>query len=268
MVDASVNSSEFPSPSVPRVVWSILVSLARTRRPRPQGMDTVDHGAFGAILSELAADAASQLPDHVDDLADYLGQMQTVTPDELTRDDALAYWMNVYNAAALQLGARAFVEGKTSVLGVPGGFSETVVRVGGESLSLDDIEHGKLRRFRDPRIHAGLVCGSISCPTLRREPFGGDVQGQLDDQMHQFLRGGGLRLDTAANRVVLSPVFSWFGRDFVQPHRMPTLMPARRADVLVSVSQRASRSEAEWILGHSPQVTFSHYDWRLGCAVG
>ena len=39
---------------------------------------------------------------------------------------------------------------------------------------LDDIEHGKVRRFGDPRIHSALVCGSVSCPTLRFEPYEGD----------------------------------------------------------------------------------------------
>ena len=57
----------------------------------------------------------------------------------------------------------------------PGAFDAPWAMVGGESLSLNDIEHGKIRRFRDPRIHAALVCGSVSCPTLRYEPFGEDL---------------------------------------------------------------------------------------------
>jgi hypothetical protein len=35
-------------------------------------------------------------------------------------------------------------------------------------LSLDDIEHGVLRReLRDPRVHFALVCASRGCPPLR-----------------------------------------------------------------------------------------------------
>jgi hypothetical protein len=57
-----------------------------------------------------------------------------------------------------------------SVLRMPGAFSAPFVTVAGERLSLDAIEHAKIRRFADPRIHAALVCGSVSCPTLRPPP--------------------------------------------------------------------------------------------------
>jgi hypothetical protein len=39
---------------------------------------------------------------------------------------------------------------------------------GGKPVSLDDIEHEVLRaRFREPRIHFAINCGSNGCPPMR-----------------------------------------------------------------------------------------------------
>ena len=103
-----------------------------------------------------------------------------------------------------------------------------MIEVAGEKLSLIDIEHGKIRRFSDPRIHGALVCGSLSCPTLRPEPFvGSTLQEQLNDQMAQFLRLGGAVVDRDAGVLSLSRVFRWYGSDFVRPRIMPLLFPTR-----------------------------------------
>ena len=40
----------------------------------------------------------------------------------------------------------------------------------------------------DPRLHACIVCASISCPNLRMEAFRPDtVDQQMDQQMRDFL---------------------------------------------------------------------------------
>ena len=113
----------------------------------------------------------------------------------------------------------------------PGAFDTPWAMVGGESLSLNDMEHGKIRRFQDPRIHAALVCGSVSCPSLRYEPFGDNLGEQLDEQIRTFLAGGGAHVDRDSGTLQLSRVFLWYGGDFVRPGRMPTWIPARRRDL-------------------------------------
>ncbi len=222
---------------------------------------------YAKILASLTGSVVEHLPEAEDELVTCLDKMTTVSPDRLTREEALAYWVNVYNAAALRLGARAVRSGTPTVFGIPGAFTSTVVSIAGEDLSLDEIEHGKVRRLGDPRIHPGLVCGAMSCPTLRREPYGGDVGAQLEDQMRSFLSEGALRLEPSANHVVLSPIFSWFGRDFVRPVRMPTVLPARRRAVLIALSAWLDAETVEWVDRVSPSITFSGYDWRLGCAI-
>lgn len=256
------------SPQAVQVAWSILRSLSSVRSPTPTGGGSVDHGRFGTVLSRLDGDAFAELPSVDDDLAEYLESMQDVDPDDLTPGEALAFWLNVYNASALRLAARAARDTTPSVFGLPGAFTTPVVSVANESLSLDDIEHAKIRRFRNPTVHAGMVCGAVSCPTLRHEPFGGAVDRQLDEQMRSFLRGGALRAERQVGRVVLSPIFSWFGGDFTRPQRMPTLLPSRRHRVLEALTEWVGEETSDWIRQADPQVVFGPYDWRLGCVVG
>lgn len=255
------------SPNVLRAGLSIVSALLKVRPPEGFGFDSVNHDRFASVLEFLHGNVVRQLPDAVEELNRYLEELASVEPSQLSRDEALAFWINMYNAAGLRLGAAAVREGVATVFGVPGAFTTPVVKVDGEALSLDQIEHGKIRRFGDPRIHAGLVCGAMSCPTLRREPYTGQIEHQLNDQMRQFLADGAIRVVPAAGEVVLSPILSWFGRDFVAPHRMPTFLPARRRMVLGALTPWLDDETARWIEQVRPSIRYSGYDWGLGCAI-
>jgi len=256
--------TEQPNPLA--VAWSV-TRARRTRRPRPTGTGFVQSTSFAEVLSLLRSDGIAVLPSERGSLARFRFRMEEIDPDALSVDGALAFWLNLYNAGALALAADAFAEGEASVLRVPGAFDTPWAMVGGESLSLNDIEHGKIRRFKDPRIHAALVCGSVSCPSLRNEPFGDDLDAQLDEQMRSFLARGGARVDRDTGTLHLSRIFLWYGGDFVRPGRMPTWIPARRHDLARSVSQWLPDEDANWVIASSPNVEYAAYDWELACSI-
>lgn len=255
-----------PNPLV--VGWSVLGSLLTVRRPGPFGGGSADHGRLAPVLDRIAKEGTAAVARLEDGLDSYLAELAALHPDELTRDEALAYWLNAYNAGALALAGRAVRNGETSVLGVPGGFQETIVTVDGETLSLDDIEHGKLRRFRDPRIHAALICGSVSCPTLQAEPFTGtDIDRALDGLLRDFLSAGACSVDRSGGVVSLSRVFLWFGSDFARPNRMPSFLPASRRRVLGALVPWLDAGTARWIDSSNPRIEFQPYDWGIRCVV-
>ncbi|NNF09093.1 MAG: DUF547 domain-containing protein, partial [Acidimicrobiia bacterium] len=245
---------------------SIVRSL-RVRRPGPGGDDPPpDHSALGEVLRAVQAGGAAVLPDQLDDLDHYTATMAKARPDLLSRSDALAFWLNLYNAGALTLAGETLSTGEASVLRLPGAFTRPVLTVAGETLSLDNIEHGKIRRFQDPRIHAALVCGSASCPTLRHEPYDGDgLTGQLDDQLRSFLRAGGAVIED--DRLMLSRVFLWYGADFVRPHRMPALIPARRSLIARAVTPWLPVHQQQWLRQSKRSIAFQDYDWSVACSV-
>jgi hypothetical protein len=208
------------------------------------------------------------LAESTSDLGAYRDALSSIDPDQLTRQESLAYWINLYNAGALHRAGQAYSDDYESVLRVPGAFSAPWATVEGETMSLDDIEHGKIRRFGDPRIHGALVCGSVSCPTLRNEPFNGAIlDKQLDDQMRTFLVRGGARIDETANTLHLSRVLMWYGGDFARPHRMPTLRPARASSISMAMIPWLDPLDAAYVILEQPKVVFAPYDWGLGCSV-
>ena len=257
-------STESPNPLV---VARSFVGAMRKRRPSPSGGGQVDHGELAAVLDILSERGVAGLATVRSRLHGYRAYLSDIDPDGLTRDEALAFWLNLYNAGALGVAAEAAGQDASSVLRIPGAFHRPWVTIAGEELSLDDIEHGKIRRFRDPRIHGALVCGSASCPTLRYEPYGGaDLDEQLESQMQSFVVGGGAIYEAEKNRLLLSRVFLWFGADFVRPHRMPSWLPVSKRAVANALSPwlppdlRPAAADA--------QITFQPYDWSLACAIG
>lgn len=242
--------------------------MMSVKAPGPFGAGAMHHDLLRHPLSRVADEGTSALSSLTGVLNEYVDGLSQVNPDDLSRAEALAFWINLYNAGALNLVARAESTNTPTVLGVPGGFRSKFASIDGEQLSLDDIEHGKIRRFGDPRIHAALVCGSISCPTLRGEPYQGpSVDQQLDDQLRYLLAAGGCTVDRAGERVLLSRIFLWYGSDFSRPHRMPTLLPASRRSVLAALSPWLDPEIIDWIESTGPEVEFQPYDWGLACAV-
>jgi hypothetical protein len=265
-VEVAMSQPSGPNPAA--VAWSAL-RASRLSRPAPIGSGTVDHGELSAVLDALRRGGVGALVPRRVELKAYRDRLGEVDPDSLSRAEALAFWLNLYNAGALDLAAEGFGAATDSVLRIPGGFTRLWADVAGEALSLDGIEHGKIRRFSDPRFHSALVCGSASCPTLRYEPFTGDrLEAQLDDQMRSFLSSGAAIADDSTNTLRLSRIFLWYGADFVRPHRMPAWIPAGKRAVVRSLLPWLGGDVRRWVETTRPSIEFQPYDWSLACAVG
>lgn len=161
----------------------------------------------------------------------YLARLAATDPDSLGETDRLAFWLNAYNAHALKLIVDNYPVSSILhltpyrlpglPLTIPGTsndpFALGVARVGGKLMSLNDIEHGVVRKdFREPRVHAALVCAAMSCPPLRREAYeGGRLSVQLEDQMRTWLRDPRKnRIPDGAETIRVSKIFDWFKGDF------------------------------------------------------
>lgn len=256
-------------PSVLGAIVSIGRSLITTRRPSPSGTGCASTAGYALVLGEIAARGPDAVEGAWETLEAVVDDLARSDPDMFDRAGALGFWLDLYNAGALALALRTAEVGDPSVLRTPGAFTAPFTTVAGERLSLDAVEHGKIRRFGDPRVHAAMVCGSISCPTLRSTPYSGtDLDAVLDDQLGAFLASGGIVADRGRNVVRLSRVFAWFGGDIVRPARMPTLLPARGAKVLEMLLPHVEADLRKWIVAESPRVEFLSYDWGLRCTVG
>lgn len=169
-----------------------------------------------------------------DALAAALAAIAATDPASLRTDaQKTAFLLNAYNARVLRLvldHPRAMHLERGDLFGQ---FFQTRVPVAGLSLTLNELEHGILRRQDrvdertlpaaaralrpsrlDPRLHVGLNCAAVSCPPLRPTPFtAATVDAELDRAYRAFVASDrAVRLD--GRRLVLSSLFDWFGTDF------------------------------------------------------
>ena len=193
--------------------------------------------------------------------------------------EQIAFWLNTYNALTLKLivdhypihasSVRSLVFPSNSIRQIPGAWNRVKWRVMGRDLTLDEIEHGILRRrFKEPRIHAALVCAAVGCPPLRNEPYTcAALDEQLAHQMRRFLENPAkFRVDAAQNRVYLSPIFDWFAGDFAG-QRAGNIGSdegeRRRYAVLAFIREYVDEEARAALAADSVSVRYLDYDWRL-----
>ncbi len=187
--------------------------------------------------------------------------------EQLSSDnDKKSFWVNIYNAAT----QRALNTDSSSYENRSKFFKEDNILVAGVSLSLDDIEHGILRKSSvkwslgywqnwfagkfekssrvktvDARIHFALNCGATSCPPIRfYEP--GIINQQLDMATESFLTTTS-KYDASNNQVIVSPLMSWFRGDF--GGRKGTIKLLEKFGVIPK--------------GVKPSIKYATYDWTV-----
>ncbi len=109
------------------------------------------------------------------DLDAYLAYVAQVSPHTHaalfpSRPDALAYYLNSYNALALY---GVMLKQPSDFDGFPARvqfFKLTTYRVGGQSVSLYDYENTIIRPLGEPRVHFALNCMVVGC-LCRRSRF-------------------------------------------------------------------------------------------------
>lgn len=111
-------------PNPLKVAGAILRSR-RVTRPMPTGTGVLSHDDLARVLAELRRDGIATLPGSRRALLEYRDRLAALDPRSLTEVEALAFWLNLYNAGALALAADAVDAGAESVLRVPGGRSTT-----------------------------------------------------------------------------------------------------------------------------------------------
>lgn len=216
------------------------------------------------------------------DLDAFAASLSLVNPaefDSWSDQQKIAFWINAYNALTLEAIirnypiesslVRSIVYPKNSIRQIPGVWDNLRFVVAGREITLNEIEHGALRsRFNEPRIHVALVCAAMSCPPLRNEPYAPEnLDRQLDDQARTFLHSlRDLRIDRGEARVYLSPIFKWFGEDFIKTYgtsdKFGGKSDAERA-VLNFISRYVSEADRDFLLHARYKIEYLDYDWSL-----
>ena len=206
------------------------------------------------------------------DTAGYLlSEIKNINEEMLTgqliNDDLKkVFWINIYNAITqLSLSADAGKYKKRDRF-----FSAKQVEVAGKRLSLDDIEHGLLRRSKmkwsfgylnklianpfekkqrvdtlDYRIHFALNCGAKSCPPIAFYSTE-NINKQLDIATNSYLLSE-VEYKPESNMILLPAIMGWFRADFGGKQKMKQML--KKLNIIPPES--------------NPSIYFVRYDWSL-----
>ncbi|TNE65678.1 MAG: DUF547 domain-containing protein [Alphaproteobacteria bacterium] len=119
---------------------------------------------------------------------------------EWTRDQQLAYWLNLYNITLIEQLAIRYPETslKRVLYGRRGLLDEKLLQVAGVRLSLNDIQHRILvPGWQDPMVMYGLFQGYVGSPNVRKEAYtAANVHRLLADNAAEFINSNrGARMD-------------------------------------------------------------------------
>ena len=227
---------------------------------------SVDHSAWAGFLGRYVRGDGTGLnrvnyggvsPADKQALKSYIAILESMQPTTLSRDAAMAFWINLYNAKTVDLILDNYpVQSITKIGGLFsfGPWDQDVVTVEGRTLSLNDIEHGILRPIwnNDPRIHYAVNCASIGCPNLATQPFtSANLATMLDEGARSYVnhpRGA----EVVNGRLTVSSIYDWYKVDF----------GGSDAGVIAHLRQYASGPLAGALAGVS-SISSDRYDWNL-----
>lgn len=217
----------------------------------------VDHSAWETLLvefvdSEHRVDYSRLKSQGLDRLEAYTRLLAEAGASPLPPAESKAALINAYNSLTVLWIVRNYPT--ASIMATPNPFKARRHKLGGESVSLDEMET-RLRGTGDPRIHAVLVCAARSCPPLRREAYVAErLDEQLDDNTRAWFADERLNtFDPERGSARMSPILKWYREDF----------DAYPGGLQGFVRRFAPSAVRERLGDGKLRVSFQDYDWGL-----
>jgi hypothetical protein len=235
------------------------------------------YAGYNALLERLVNDGhvdyqglmsdAKALDRYLDAAAD----VRKTQFNDWAESERLTFLICLYNAATLKLIVDHYPVKSIKKIGsiFRGPWDQPFVRLFGEIINLDNLEHDIIRKqYNEPRIHLALVCAAKGCPKLRSEAYVAErLDEQLDDQSRDYLSSpAGLHIDRERQVVYFSSIFKWYGEDFIADYapasEFPGLDQTERAVANFS-SRYLSSSDRDYLKTGGYSVKYLDYDWSL-----
>lgn len=212
---------------------------------------SVDHSKFDALLKKhVTSDGRVDYEGFKKDkiaLDAYLKHLSAHVPaSSAPKYERMAYWMNAYNAFTIKLIVNKYpVKSIKDISSKP--WDIKFIKLATKTYTLNDIEHGILRKMGDPRIHVGINCASVSCPKLSNKAFtASNVNSELTKLTKAFLKDKS-KNQISANQLKLSKIFDWFKGDFTKDGTLIDWIN-KYSDVKVSSKAKISYMDYNWNL--------------------
>jgi len=233
----------------------------------------VDHSSWNALLQKhVTPEGAVNYKGIIEDkdaFENYLQLLSNNPPDKKTwsEDEQLAYWINAYNAYTVKLilnhyPVKRIKDIKNGIPFINSVWDINFFSIGGEKMSLNNIEHGIIRKeFDEPRIHFAVVCAAYSCPRLRNEAYTAErLNEQLDEQTKVFLADTRKNDLSNPNTITISKIFKWYSTDFTKAGAFSRLFGGKNRTTNLT---KYIAPYTDTPITNKTKVKFMKYHWAL-----
>lgn len=226
-------------------IWIVLMSFSNV-------FAAMDHSEWDALLKKYVTSAGKVnykgFRTDKAKLEAYLTKLESNVPAASESSNAKkAFWCNAYNAYTIKLIVDNYPVKSINDIKIGGTtpWTRKWIKIGGATLSLNDIENDKIRKvFKDARIHFVINCASFSCPILVNKALTADnIEATLAAQTKSFIN------DSARNQITsksaqISNLFEWYKEDF--------------GDIKTFINKYSKVK-----IGANVKITYLPYSWDL-----
>ncbi|GAB2199453.1 DUF547 domain-containing protein [Sessilibacter sp. MAH4] len=189
-------------------------------------------------------------------LESYINDLKNTDPREYNLAEQKAYWINLYNALTVNLILDNYPVKSITKLGgffSFGPWDKEIITIEGETLTLNNIEHGILRPiWKDNRIHYAVNCASMGCPNLSATAFTAENTEALLDQSAKDYVNHTRGVKIEGDKMQVSSIYEWYKVDF----------GGTDASLIEHLKLYAEPQLQEKLNSFSGKITDS-YDWSL-----
>lgn len=180
------------------------------------------------------------------ELDKYLSELAANPPtSSWGRKEAMAYWINAYNANTVKLIVDNYP--LSSITNLEGGkpWDKKWIKLGDKTYSLNNIENDILRpKYKDARIHFAVNCAAKSCPPILNKAWTpANLNANFEKQAKAFINNSAHN-KISADAIEISQIFEWYAEDF---------------DDIVTFFNKYSTTK----INSGAKVSYKQYDWAL-----
>ena len=212
---------------------------------------SIDYSFYDTIIKKVAVNEGGRprlaydfiRKQKSDFIGDYVAKLASQDVRSLSKDDQLAYWLNVQNIVTIDAILKDG-KGKRSLKKLRGTaeapgklWTKSRVTIAGETMSLQDIETKILTEFDNPNVIYGIYQGVRGAPGVTPKAYrGSSVHEMLEKNAKQYVNAKGV-VAVRGDVIEVTPIFLWyqnaaFGEDkmslktHLKSHAYPNLKSA------------------------------------------
>lgn len=242
-----------------------------------------DHSLLSTILKKVVKEGKVDYVLLVRDPGDLhayvktMGKLHKRDFEEFTRNQKIAYWINLYNALTLLSVTQNYpilpdspdpIYPKSSIRQIPGVWVKIRFKTVMGAKTLKEIETQYINPLKEPLLNFVMVNSALGGPKMMEEALRADtLEKQVNEAVRNFvLDANNIRADPTSKTLFISEMFTWKASQFTSRYFKLGHFQRRSKEevaILNFLNNYAGMMEKMMILKDDFKIKYIKYDWAL-----